>query len=239
MQFEVRSVPHWADIQSCCPLHTAVSSPAAENISVACVPSMGPDPPGSQGPHVCGELNYSRMHHVPHVPGLWFQTQFNRAPIQLRSLWYWKGQQNGLSRHTREIPGEHLVCGTRWNERRCWASLPLLAGLSSVPDIKYTLHKFLWSEWWGRARGGIRSYAPLTDGTPGAPMDRSEYSHLEEERRPGLFLPWPSTQLPGISETDTQILLEFSTPASHVLPNTYAQNAFFFYKSVCNYLIFV
>lgn len=70
----------------------------------------------------------------------------------------------------------------------------------------------------------------------GTPMHHPEVSHLEEERT-GLLLSWPSTQLPGNSETHTQILLEFSAPLSHILPYTYTQNAFFFYKSICNYLI--
>ena len=60
----------------------------------------------------------------------------------------------------------------------------------------------------------------LTGATSGTPVDSPEVSHLEDKRT-GLDLSWPSTRLPGISETDTQMLLEFSALLSHMLPYTY------------------
>lgn len=72
---------------------------------------------------------------------------------------------------------------------------------------------------------------------PVTPMDHTAVHRLEEERRTGLLLPWPSTQLPGISETDTQTVLEFSASLSHTLPYAYTQDVFFLYKSICNYLL--
>ena len=91
MQLEVSSILLWADVQPCCPLYVAVSSPAVSPQRLSLWPvclAWGLTP---LGPHACEELKYSRIHQVPLVPGLWFQTPFNRAPIPLRSPCYWKG----------------------------------------------------------------------------------------------------------------------------------------------------
>ena len=163
--------------------------------------------------------NWSILEFIKFLLSLVYGSKPRSTELQFHSGHHATGreQQNGLSRLTQEIPGKQRECGTRWNDRMRWASLHLLASLSTGHTDMF--HECLWSERWGRARRGIHSYA-LTGATSGTPVDSPEVSHLEDKRT-GLDLSWPSTRLPGISETDTQMLLEFSALLSHMLPYTY------------------
>lgn len=161
--------------------------------------------------------------HVPHAPGSWFQTRFNRAPIQPGYCASRKGctvDGPGALR-TPQLSSQTIY--SWWGERMGWVSLHFLARPSTVLGLSRCSTN---SSWVSDAEG------PERHPFPHSPYKRNNWqlkSVSRGERGTGLCLLRPSTLLPGFPRT----LLGFSLPRISYT-STYTQNAVFLHNSACN-----
>lgn len=85
MQSAVRQSPQGRHPNTLSPVLPCVSTPTAKTVCVAGVPGKGPDRPPPPALTSVGTELFLKSSRALHVPGLWSQTRFTRAPLQPRN----------------------------------------------------------------------------------------------------------------------------------------------------------